>query len=163
MNTVSEKDLQLAREAVEAALQEAYAPIHKVGNEMLCWEGRITNTVDKADALIKGGKLTQETVYGLLEDFRQNYDRSVATVQQNIDRYVDLCQKAGVKAKVFTRPACGCRFCKDRVTYTTVEQYKRAIMDVVDSGFQDNEALALARHFADLCSASGVTVTINMV
>ncbi len=163
MNTVSEKDLKLAREAVEAALKEAYAPNHKVGDEMLCWEGRITNTVDKADGMIKAGKITRETVDSLLNDFTRHYNNAVASVQESIDRYVALCEKAKVKPIVFTRPSCPCRFCKERSTYTTVEKYKRAIMDVVESNFQDNEALQLARHFAELCNASGVTVTINMV
>lgn len=159
---ISLGDIQRAHAATEEALKAAYGPM-EVGSELLCWEGRIANVVDKADGLVKAGTLTAPQVQELIAKYTKTFHELEGKVREAQDHYWDLCQQANIGIKVFKRPPCPCRFCATRNNWEAVEDYKRAITQCVETDFANSEALETARKFAELCKTYGYTVEINMV
>ncbi len=158
---VSPADIKRAREAAEAAVVGAYGPMDVKG-EQLCWEGRIARGQEKASELIAAGAVTREQIEAILDDFVHQYKLAEAEARRLQDVYFDLCQKAGTAPQIFSRPACPCRYCTERVDWSAVENYKRAVATVLDSQFADNEAIQLARAMAELCASRRIAVTITI-
>jgi len=128
-----------------------------VNGEMICWEGRITNAVLKADNLIKTGKLSKEQVNAIITDFEQKFDDAVANAVKARDEYWCICKKTGVEPQTYTRPACPCPLCAERIRHQAAEEARRAVMTVIETEF-DNAAVNLAKQLIQYCKQQNITV-----
>ena len=77
MIVVSKKDINTAYDKMIRLTNEAYLPM-QVGDQSLCWEGRVANATNKSGEFIASGKFNREQVWAVIRKLEDSHRAALA-------------------------------------------------------------------------------------